>query len=193
MVSPAPPVFGKRQAPRATVRAPAVVPISPDHAAFFAVARREVGEADTRPPVVPRSFRAAILAGLVVGCCLAGLEATEAGDTLRHVSNNLLTGAAAARLLPVAILLGLLGGAQAASTSLLLAHGLLRRLGWSGHAAYALAGGAMAGVLCGLDLALGQTGLVDTAMLPTHGLAVDVVAGAGAGFFYRIFAGARRG
>lgn len=195
-VSPSPsPVFGKRNARVASPAAPAAPAVSagPDHAAFFAETRREIAEDDTRPLVVPRSFRAAILAGLAVGFCLAGLDVTRANETLRHLSGLLSVGDDTARLLPVVILLALLGGARAAATNLLISHSLLRRVGWTGHAAYAFGGGAVAAGLSLLALALIQGGFLDAAMTPTHDWPIDAAAGAGAGFFYRVFAGARRG
>lgn len=194
MSSPAPPVFGKRGSPtsRAPAAAPVVAPAALDPAAFFAEARREIADADSRLLVVPRSFRAAILAGLVIGCCLAGLDVTRADDTLRHLSGGLLGGTDTSRFLPIVILLGLAGGARAAATNLLVSHSLLRCAGWTSHIAYACGGGALAAGLSWLALTLIQTGLVDGSMLPSRGVAVDAVSGAGAGFFYRVFAGARR-
>ena len=184
--------FGKRNRPalpRATAAAATLVP----QAALFAEIRAEAEAVETRPLVVPRSFRAAILAGLVVGCCLAGLDATRAGDMLRD-----LPGAAVGasplgdpvKLLPVFLILGLLGGARAAATNLLVAHWLLRRAGWTHHLAYALAGAIVAAGVAGLAQAIAFTGLMDSAGLRGHGLLLDMAAGAGAGFFYRVFAGA---
>ena len=145
------PVFGKRSAApsRGAVRA--------------APAAREEQESEVRPRAVPRSFRAALLAGLVVGCCLAGLDATQAGATLHALSHGALSIEAAPRMLPLVIALALYGGARAAATSLLVAHAVLRRLA--------------------------QAGFLD-ASLATHGLAFDVAASLGAGFLYRVFAGA---
>ena len=180
------PVFGKRSAPRP---APPRVAPPTDHAAFFAAARADA--ADEAPArVVPRSFRAALLAGLVVGCCLAGLDATRAGETLRALSGGLVSAEDAPRLVPVVILVGLLGGARAAATSLLVAHAVLRRLGLTHHLAYVAGGAMVAAAFSIAAAALSQTGLVDAEALPSHGLALDALAGAGAGFFYRVFAGA---
>ena len=180
------PVFGKRSAPRFT---PARAVPEPDHAAFFAAARAETTEA-TRERAVPRSFRAALLAGLVVGCCLAGLDATHAGETLRALTVGLVSAETAPKLVPVVILLGLWGGARAAATSLLVAHAVLRRCGLTTHLAYAAGGAMVAAAVSLAGLALAQTGLVGAEALPSHGLALDALAGAGAGFFYRVFAGA---
>ena len=139
---------------------------------------------------MPRSFRAAMLAGLVVGCCLAGLDVTHTSETLRSLSGGVLPDDAAPRLVPVIILLGLLGGARAAATSLLLAHAVLRRGRLTSHLAYAAGGAGMAAAFSFVTVAAVQSGLVGAETMPTHGIALDIVAGAGAGFFYRVFAGA---
>ncbi len=184
------PTFGRRSAPVKATRAvaPATpVALAPAHAAIFAAARAEIEEAPQQR-AVPRSFRAALLAGLVVGCCLAGLDVTRAGETLRTLSAGMLPDDAAPRLVPVIVLLGLFGGARAAATSLLIAHAVLRRCGLTTHLAYAIGGAMVAAAFSSLAAAVAQIGLAET--LPTHGLALDIAAGAGAGFFYRVFAGA---
>lgn len=184
------PVFGKRSlspsqaAPRAVAAAPA-----PEHAAIFAAARAEQAE-DERSRVVPRSLRAATLAGLVVGCCLAGLDAMRAGDTLRALSHGLLSGDATPPLVPVVVALGLYGGARTAAIVLIVAHAALRHLEMTSHAAYAAAGGAVALAFSTLSVAAQQAGLVDAALLSSHGPALDAAAGIGAGFLYRVLAGA---
>ncbi len=183
------PVFGKRSASRAPAPARTVAVATSDHAAFFAAARAET-ETDTRELAVPRSFRAALLAGLVVGCCLTGLDASHAGDALRALTGGLLAPSDARRLVPVMMALGLFGGAQAAATSLLVAHAVLRRVGLTTHLVYALAGGAVALAVSALGAVLARTGLVDGGLVTSHGLIIDAAAGAGAGFFYRVFAGA---
>ena len=185
------PTFGRRSAPVGRVRtaAPSPAASAQDHAAFFAAARAEI-EDTPRERAVPRSFRAALLAGLVVGCCLAGLDVTRANETLHALSDGLLSSDAAPRLVPVVILLGLYGGARAAATSLLVAHAILRRIGLTGHLAYAAGGAIVASALSLVTAAVAQAGWFDSGLLPSHGLAIDVAAGAGAGFFYRVFAGA---
>jgi|GEM_PF-2492118 len=186
------PVFGKRS--RAAVRQgparAATAPAAPDHAAVFATARAEVADAP-RDVAVPRSFRAALLAGLVVGCCLAGVDATRSGETLRALSGGLLSATDAPRLAPLILVLALYGGARAAATSLLLAHAVLRRVGLTGHLSYALGSAAVAVALSALAVALVQSGVIEGSLVPTHGLSIDAAAGGGAGFFYRVFAGAR--
>ena len=186
--------FGKRNAPRPPVApktpSPTSVALAPEHAALFALMRAETVDEDGRPLAVPRSFRAAFLAGLVVGCCLAGLDATQADAAVRHLAGLLPDGAPP--LLPVVILLGLFGGARAAATNLLVSHWVLRRLGWTSHVAYAASGGAVAACVALLIERALQSGALETSMFQGHGIAIDVAAGAGAGFFYRVFAGAAR-
>ncbi len=191
---PPPSTFGKRNAPRPPVGREAPSPtsaaVAPDHAAFFARLRAETVDEDSRPLAVPRSFRAALLAGLVVGCCLAGLDATQADATLRRIAG--LVPGGAPRLLPVVILLGLFGGARAAATNLLLSHWVLRRLGWTSHVAYAAFGGAVAALIALLTEGVLQSGLMQSSLSQGHGFGVEIATGAGAGFFYRVFAGAAR-
>ena len=187
---PSPPSFGKRNAPRPTGQATPRAVLQPEHAALFAVIRAETYDNDERPVAVPRSVRAALLAGLVVGFCLAGLDATRADATLRRLAG--LVPGGAPQMLPVVILLGLFGGARAAAANLLFSHWLLRRMGWSGHLAYTVGGGMVAACVATLTRGLIDDGLIEPDMLRGHGWAVDVAAGAGAGFFYRVFAGSAR-
>ena len=187
---PSQPSFGKRNAPRPARSAIAVAAPAPEHAAFFAEVRADIRDDDQRPVAVPRSFRAALLAGLVVGSCLAGLDATKADMTLRHL--GALMPGAAPRMLPMVILFGLFEGARAAAANLLGAHWVLRRIGWSGHFAYAVGGGVVAAGVATLTQGLIDQGLIEPEMLRTNGLGLDIAAGAGAGFFYRVFAGSAR-
>ena len=189
-----PRTFGKRNraspAPRPTPAAASAAPppAVADHAAFFAAARHEVEAPDTRPKIVPRSFRAALLAGLVVAFCLAGLDITKAAaldpalDPLLQMSG--LAGSIG-QALPYMIALSLLSGARTAATTLLIAHRLLAWGGQSSHLAYAAGGAAVAALWTVLIFVLLHHA-------PTHGWILDIVAGAGAGFFYRMFAGAKR-
>ncbi|WP_158807419.1 hypothetical protein [Beijerinckia sp. L45] len=192
---PATPTFGKRNrasaAPRQNLApTPAAGPAVaiPDQAAFFAAARQEIDPPDTRRKIVPRSFRAALLAGLVVAFCLAGLDITKAAavdpalEPLLKMSGLL---ANIGQALPYMIALSLLSGARTAATTLLIAHRLLAWRGESGYLAYAAGGAAAAAVWTVLVLVL-------LGHAPTHGWVLDIAAGAGAGFFYRMFAGATR-
>ena len=183
--------FGKRNRTVAaavpTRPSPPRVDLQDDaHRAFFAAAR---GESDTNGLTasaveVPRSLRAAVLAGIVVACGLAGLDAAEQIATLRGLTEAMPDQSGVPLLAPALILLAVLGGGRAAATSLLLAHGALKRTGQTGHLAYALGGGAAAAALAAaLMLVLGHA--------PAHGFAIDILAGAAGGFFYRVFAGTR--
>ncbi len=181
--------FGKRNriAPAAAVKAlPARAGVEADpHRAFFAAARAENEDAaPSRDVEVPRSLRAAVLAGIVVACGLAGLDATEKLAALRGLTEAMPDRPEVRLVVPALILLAVLGGGRSAATSLLLAHGALRRTGQTGHVAYALGGGAAAAALAAaLMLVLG--------LEPAHGFAIDILAGAAGGFFYRVFAGTR--
>ena len=183
--------FGKRNRVVPTVAparlaSPRVALEADPHRAFFAAAMVET-EADapaTGAVEVPRSLRAAILAGIVVACGLAGLDATQKIATLRGLTEAMSDQPQVRLLGPALILLAVLGGGRSAATSLLLAHGALKRAGQTGHLAYALGGAAAAAVFAAaLMLVLGQA--------PAHGFAVDILAGAAGGFFYRVFAGTR--
>ena len=183
------PTFGKRNRPLPSVEDAAVAEAQ---AAFFKSIRIEAEATEGARRVVPRSFRAALLAGLVVGCGLAGLDATRNGDMLRHLSDLAGDGGPIGdprRLLPVLLVLGLLGGARAAAANLLVAHWVLRRVGWTHPLADAGAGAVVAAVVAALLQQIVAAGLIDPTTAPSHGLAIDIAAGAAAGVFYRIFAG----
>lgn len=192
-----PPVFGKRNAAYAPFQGGAPLPAQApstdgDYAAFLTATRAEFAKLDGDPPrVVPRSFVAAFLAGIIVGCCLVGLDiagvkgAAASGKAMIDLSALLGEApAAGGGLSPSVILLGVLGGGRAAATSLLIGRELLARLGLTSHAAY-IAGCAAA--------ALAFAGAMSfvTGLPPSHGWLIDGLAGGGAGLFYRIFAGCR--
>ncbi len=163
---PVPPVFSRASIPAAPAGEPETV------------------EQDA--PVVPRSMRAALLAGLAVGFCLAGLDVTHAGaldPALQVALQGAGLGDVAQRALPYTIALSLLAGGRAAATTLLIAHFLLARARVTGFAAYAAAGGGVAAGAAALMLALGHP--------PAHGWGLEVAGGAAAGALYRLFAGAR--
>lgn len=155
------------------------------HRAFFAAAKIETeAHEEGRTVEVPRSLRAAVLAGLVVACGLAGLDATGRMASLSGLIASVPGSPDVRFLAPALIFLAVLGGGRSAATSLLLAHGVLGRVGQTSHLAYALGGGAAAAVLASaIALAMGQA--------PLHGFVLDTLAGAAGGFFYRVFAGTR--
>ena len=187
---PAPaPAFGKRQSsPRGSARGPGVEPIavSPEHAAFLTAIRAETHEREDVARQVPRSGRAALLSGLVVGCALAGFDVTGGTGAAEVAAIGGALGIAVdpANLLPGLILLGLLGGARASAVTLVAVNGLLQRTGQTSHAAYAAAGAAAACVLAAATLVL-------FGHAPAHGWPLEAASGAAAGFFYRVFAGSR--
>ena len=74
-------------------------------------------------------------------------------------------------------------GAQTTGFTVLTAHWILKRLAITGHAAYAVGGAAAAAVYAVAQLALGFGA-------PEHGWTIELATGLGAGFFYRVFAGA---
>ena len=180
------PVFGKRNAPGvgAAPRASDAAPI--DQSTVFAAIRAELDDAvDAQAVVVPRSGRAAFLAGLVVGCALAGFNVTGSDGAARLAPIAGLLGIQidTTTLLPAMILLGLVGGARAAAMTMILVHTILNKLGRTEHEAYALGGATATACLAGLLLGFGHA--------PAHGWPVELLAGAGSGLLYRIFAGAR--
>jgi hypothetical protein len=176
------PIFGKRHA-----TTPMATPPASDDAAFFAEARREIAADATRPRVVPVSVRAAVLASIVVGCFLLSLDIQGASTVNPNLTPLLemegLKGVAA-QAMPYMILLSLLGGVRIAAATLLIAHRVLAFAGQTSPLAYALGGAALTAAYAGILMAL-------THQPPTHGWLVDLAAGAGSGFFYRLFAGAR--
>ena len=133
---------------------------------------------------VPRSFLAALLAGLAVGFCLVGLDIGHAGAVdpmLQPLFRQV--GADPRQALPYTITLGLLTGARTAATTLLVAHRLLAGARLTGFAAYAAGGALVAAAWAMFAQALGHA--------PAHGWPLDLLAGAAAGALYRLFAGAR--
>ena len=133
---------------------------------------------------VPRSSRAAILAGLVVGFVDAGLALRNGAPP---------SGLAAALMLPhdpaatasAAIAGGLFVGVEGALSSLYLVRLALNALGWAAPLDYALGGGVFAAVYA----CIGQVG---GSGVPQYGWAVAIASGAATAFLFRIFAGAVR-
>lgn len=189
--------FGKRHAPQrpapaAALPAPAVFDIPGEQPPALTQIRREMGDALPAPPrQVPRSFRAAILAGLVTGCFLTGLDLGQpaaAGPALQPLLTSAGLGGLDAGLdgpaQPYLIALSLVAGGRAAASALLIAHRVLAAMKETSLIAYALSGTAINLVIAGvLQLAAGAP--------PSHGWPAEMAAGALAGFFYRVFAGAK--
>ncbi len=182
--------FGKRNA--ATPTRANVAPPAPGQAAvvaeaaFFAEARREIATRDAPARVVPVSVRAAVLAAIVVSCFLVSLDIGKTASVDPALTPLLeMEGLkdAAAKAMPAMILLSLVGGVRIAAATLLIAHRLLAWAGQTSPVAYAIGGAALTVAYAGALMAL-------THQPPTHGWLVDLAAGAGSGFFYRMFAGA---
>ncbi len=135
--------------------------------------------------MVPRSFTAAFLAGLVIGCALAGFEVARGEDTALISTLSAILGRRidANGLLPALIVVGLAGGARAAAMTMLVAHTLLEMAARRSYDAYAFGGAAAAAMMAALSQAMGHP--------PGHGWGVELLAGAGTGLLYRIFAGSR--
>lgn len=190
------PVFGKRNAPRpaaapvakmAASASDALDEIPAEQATFFAAVRSELGQSEeARRLVVPWSFKAATLAGLVVGCALAGFDVTnQAADGRFRVVAGLFGLQVDQRwLLPAMLALGLFAGARVSAMIVLGVHAVLGWAGETGHVAYLL-GGAAASV------AFSAAMLAVAGHPPAHGFLVELMAGAGAGLCYRAVAGAR--
>ncbi len=170
--------------PRAT---PATAPAAPLPADLIASIVRPAPQAEGSPgapreALVARSLRAALLAGLCVGFFNAALNiaATPAsGEELAPLLGQVL-GQSALPLPAVSLVFGLWSGARTSMLSLLVTHRILNAFGWSGHAAYALGGGAVA---------LAYAAAVHAMGLPQQSFGVEFLTGLGAGFFYRLFAG----
>lgn len=138
--------------------------------------------------VVPRSFRAALLAGLATACLSAGFlliqHTQDAGDVGELAGVAGLLGVNMQAWTPALLLFSLLNAGQATAGTLLTAHFVLRRIGATNLFAYSV-GGAAAGVfwvLAAQYIGLGGDG---------YGLFAEAAMGACAGFFYRLLAGAR--
>jgi hypothetical protein len=182
------PVFGKRQAAVQASPGPSAAPVS-DPAAFFAAARAEIEEerSDGTSYVVPRSLKAAFLASLVVGCGLAGLNIAEPSGSSPFTAIATALGAPPEVLgtrgvSPALVLIGLLSGGRVGALTVVFIHTGLARLGRTGHAAYALGAAAAAAAMSGALF-------VVTGEPPAHGWVIELLAGAAAGFLYRVFAG----
>ena len=192
--APPRPVFAARSVPT-SIAAP---DLSPEVAAAVLGGSSGLrGSAFASQPQVKSvgwSFRAAVLAGLIVGLVNAAAQATSfssfgdldklpLGQTLL---GQISFGEATVPLTLLAALAGLWSGARASALALLFAHKILARLGHTSLMAYSLGGAAAC-----LAYAL-LTGLLGGAMTPIS-IAMQALSGLGAGFFYRRFAATERG
>lgn len=144
----------------------------------------EAGEAAVRAPgagKVRRSFRAAILAGLIVASLNAAANAAFAAHATAGL-NDFWLGSAQVPV-AVALLIGALwAGGSSGAACLLVAHRLLARMGRTSYRDYVLGGGGAALALALITSALGSG-------QGPHSLAVAAVSGMMTGYFYRRFAG----
>jgi len=134
---------------------------------------------------VPRSFRAAVLAGCIVAIFNAATNATfaaEANDSLGILSSAF---AGNASVIAALLIAALWSGARTSAMVLLISHRLLTAMERTSYFSYAAAGGIVA---LGFALLMQMLGKSPGA----GGLGMEVLSGVGAGLFYRLFAGARR-
>jgi hypothetical protein len=150
----------------------------------------------TSPPPVQRvgwSFRAAVLAGLIVGLFNAAAQATSflSFGSLGALGKLSLFGGLSLNQanVPLTVLIamgGLWSGARASAWTLLVAHKILGRLGQTSLTAYSL-GGAAACLAYALIASLFWADPTPLSVV------LDTLSGLGAGFFYRLFAVTERG
>jgi hypothetical protein len=151
---------------------------------------RATAQAPGRPQVhrVGWSFRAAVLAGLIVGLFNAAARATtflSFGSLGAFGQLSLFGGLSLNQAnVPISLLAataGLWSGARASAWTLLFTHKILARLGHTSLTAYGL-GGAAACLVYAFGAALFGA---DTTL---YSVLLEGLSGLGAGFFYRLFA-----
>jgi hypothetical protein len=134
---------------------------------------------------VSRSFRAAIIAGLVVAVLNAAANATFAS----HVTHELgIFSSFATSNVPILVsllLAALWSGARTSALCLLIAHRLLAALARTSTIDYVVAGGGVALLYALAASIFGSTPSV-------HTLIISTFSGMTAGFIYRFFAATRR-
>ncbi len=153
------------------------------------------------------SWRAAVLAGLIVGLVnaaarattflsfgsLGGLDKLPLGQTLLGQTSlgqvslgQISVGEASVPLAVLVALAGLWSGARASALAVFVTHFILVRIGRTSLVAYSL-GGAAASLAYAL-----LASLIGEAATPLS-IAMEALSGLGAGFFYRLFAATERG
>jgi hypothetical protein len=174
------PTFGRRGGAPSALTTATPSTAQPARLADIVPAR---SAADESRRLVPRSLRATLLAGLVVGLVQAGIAA-QAPPVPDLLADALGGASPASAVLPFALTSGIASGVLDAFGALALVRGLLNKLGRTGPLDYALGGGALAlaSALAGHLLGLGGLG---------QDLPLDMALGAVAGFLYRLFAGTR--
>jgi hypothetical protein len=144
---------------------------------------KDVSTAAQRGEIVPRSFLAAILAGLIVAILNAAANATFAAEAQKGLG-VFSFGSANAPIVVALLLAGLWSGARTSAFCLLAAHWLLAAIDRTSHASYAIASGGAALVLALIMHTLGRP-------LGPGGLGMEIFSGIVAGLFYRLFAGTK--
>ncbi len=169
-------------------------------AAVLAGPRDDASAARPQPSGITRvgwSFRAAVLAGLIVGLlnaavratsflsfgALGGLDKLPLGDI---GMGQISLGEAQVPIMLLIAMAGLWSGARASALALLFAHKILARLGRTSLLAYSL-GGAAASLAYALVAALLWADATPVS------IGMEALSGLGAGFFYRRFAATERG
>jgi len=159
--------------------------VSPDIVAQ--IMRPDEKEAVKRrgPEPVRWSYRAAILAGLIIAIMTAAANATFAMRS--NADSGLLNllglgGAGKGTLLIGLMLAALWSGARTSALCLLIVHRLLAAAKQTSYWTYILGGGAVA-------LAYGLLVQLIGDHTPPGGLPLEAFSGMGAGLFYRLFAG----
>ena len=179
--------FGRRGATAAKSEAPApqIKTLPPELVASLLHPEAAESAPDVRgADRVRRSFRAAVLAGLIVAIFDAAANATFAADATAGLHDFSLGSAQ----VPVAaaLLIGALwSGGSSSATCLLIAHRLLTRMGRTSYGDYVLGGGGAALILTLIMFVLGGG-------QGPRGLAIAAVSGMISGYFYRLFAGTTR-
>lgn len=183
----APPTFGKRRSPTDVdpPRSGVVSATLPDATSAFLAKERQIRAPEVRRPArVPNSIRAGLLAGLVVSFMNVGLGielSTEFGQQFAALAVD----GQPVPILPLILLGSLWSGARATASALFIVHWLMKRLGRTGHVGYAACCAGVAVLYAAAVQALGLG-------VPDHGWPFEIIAGAAAGFLYRLFAGALR-
>lgn len=176
------PVRASGTAPQLAQRNPSV---SPELVAALLRSDADPSASATRGfQKVPRSFRAAILAGCIVAVFNAATNATfaaEANDTLGVLS----FGSRNAPVIVALLLAALWSGARTSALILLVTHRLLVAIERTSYLSYAMFGGIVA---LGFGLFMQALGKPPGA----GGIGMEILSGVGAGFFYRLFAGTQR-
>ena len=139
-----------------------------------------------RPHIVPRSFMAALLAGIATACVAAAFtiahQSSQTNAAVQVASVAHLAGIDGKLATPALLFLSLLGAGRATAGTLLTAHFVLRRINAISLPAYVLGGAAAGAFWVVIGPYLGGGG---------HDLVQQAAMGACAGFFYRLLAGSR--